>query len=263
MLSPFFYSLFTYDCESLHDSNTIVKFADDTTVGGRVRNNDETAYRGEVQHQAEWCTNNNLVLNTKKTKEIVVDFRRRRRNRIHNPICINEEEVEKVTSFKFLGVHISERLTWTTNTSTLVKKANKRLFFLRKLAKLHLSPPVLLSFYRCAIESILCTGISIWHSSCTAKERNSVQRVVNISQRIIKDSLPSIKSVYRKRCLRRAQNIIRDSSHPNHGLFTRLRSTRSGVRFRSLRSRTNRTNNSFFHSAIRLLNETPILAHSA
>ena len=34
VLSPFLYSLFTYDCMARHDSNTIIKFADDTTVVG-------------------------------------------------------------------------------------------------------------------------------------------------------------------------------------------------------------------------------------
>ena len=32
VLSPLLYSLFTHDCMATHDSNTIIKFADDTTV---------------------------------------------------------------------------------------------------------------------------------------------------------------------------------------------------------------------------------------
>jgi hypothetical protein len=43
MLSPLLYSLFTHDCMARHDSNTIIKFADDTTVVGLITN--ETAYR--------------------------------------------------------------------------------------------------------------------------------------------------------------------------------------------------------------------------
>ena len=38
------YSLFTHDCMAWHDSNTIIKFADDTTVVGLITDNDETAY---------------------------------------------------------------------------------------------------------------------------------------------------------------------------------------------------------------------------
>ena len=40
VLSPLLYSSFTHDCMAKHDSNTIIKFAED---------NDETAYREEVR----------------------------------------------------------------------------------------------------------------------------------------------------------------------------------------------------------------------
>jgi hypothetical protein len=43
VLSPLLYPLFT------HDSNTIIKFADDTTVVDLITDNDETAYREEVR----------------------------------------------------------------------------------------------------------------------------------------------------------------------------------------------------------------------
>ena len=62
------YTLFTQDCTAMHDSNTIIKFADDTTVVGLITNNDETAYREEVRDLAMWCQDNNLSLNVIKTK---------------------------------------------------------------------------------------------------------------------------------------------------------------------------------------------------
>ena len=45
MLSPLLYSLFTHDCMARHDSNTIIKFADDTTVVGLITDNDERTMR--------------------------------------------------------------------------------------------------------------------------------------------------------------------------------------------------------------------------
>ncbi|XP_056610032.1 uncharacterized protein LOC130427021 [Triplophysa dalaica] len=68
--------------------NFFIKFADDTTVIGLISNNDETAYREEVRHLATWCSNNNLLLNTSKTKEIIVDFRKAKGG-THDPIHIN------------------------------------------------------------------------------------------------------------------------------------------------------------------------------
>ena len=43
------YSLFTHDCVDMHASNSIIKFADNTTVVGLITNSDETAYREEVR----------------------------------------------------------------------------------------------------------------------------------------------------------------------------------------------------------------------
>ena len=59
LLSPLLYPLFTHDCMARHDSNTIIKFADDTTVVGLITDNDETAYREEVRDRAVWCQENN------------------------------------------------------------------------------------------------------------------------------------------------------------------------------------------------------------
>src|SRR5512146_2007000 len=52
VLSPFLYYLFTIDCRPVNRSNTIIKFAENTTVIGLIGNNDKTAYREEIQHLA-------------------------------------------------------------------------------------------------------------------------------------------------------------------------------------------------------------------
>ncbi|KAI3353804.1 hypothetical protein L3Q82_005031 [Scortum barcoo] len=66
--SPGLFTLFTSDCSAIHSTNTIVKFADDTTIVGLISHNDETHYREEIQHLTQWCSNNNLVLNTSKNQ---------------------------------------------------------------------------------------------------------------------------------------------------------------------------------------------------
>ena len=121
MLSPLLYSLFTHDCSARHDSNTIIKFDNDTTVVGLITDNNETAYRGEVRDLAVWCQDNNLSLNVIKTKEMIVDNRKKRTE--HAPIPIDGAAVEQVESFRLLGVHITNKLTWSKHTKTVVKRA--------------------------------------------------------------------------------------------------------------------------------------------
>ena len=121
VLSPLLYSVFTHDCMARHDSTPIIKFADDTPVVGLISDNDERAYREEVRYLAGWCQNNNLYLNVTKTKEMIVDYRKRSTE--HVPILIDGAVVEQVESFTFLGVHISNKLTWSKHTQTVVKRA--------------------------------------------------------------------------------------------------------------------------------------------
>ncbi len=124
VLSPLLFTLLTHSLTS----NLFIKFADDTTVVGLINNRDETNYRSEVSHLAGWCSDNNLSLNV---------WRRRRRLSLtsgectlHAPLTINGATVERVSSTKFLGVHITEGLSWTNNTAALAKKSQQRLLFI-------------------------------------------------------------------------------------------------------------------------------------
>ena len=77
--SPLLYSLYTNDCISHSDSVKMLTFADDTTLIGLISGDDDSAYRNEVLSLTECCSHHNLELNIAKTKELVVDFRRKRK----------------------------------------------------------------------------------------------------------------------------------------------------------------------------------------
>jgi len=120
----------------------------------------------------------------KKTKEMIVDFRKTNRNH-PLPICIEGVEVEVVSSYKYLGVHISNNFNWKINCSSLVKKAHQRLYFLRRLKQAGLGTTVLTPFYRCTVESILTLSITAWYGNCTDADRKALQRVVKTAEKVI------------------------------------------------------------------------------
>jgi hypothetical protein len=107
-----------------HNSNTIIKLADDTTVVGLITDNDETAYK-EVRDLIVCCQDKNFSLNVIKTKEMIVDNRKRRTK--HTPILIDGTVVGQVESFKFLGVHFTNKLSWSEHTKTVVKRVRQNL----------------------------------------------------------------------------------------------------------------------------------------
>ena len=63
--------------------------------------------------------------------------------------------VEQVESFKFLGVHINNKLEWSKHTKTVAKRARRSLLSLRKLKRFGMGRQLLKRFYSCNIESWL------------------------------------------------------------------------------------------------------------
>ncbi|KAK0155262.1 putative RNA-directed DNA polymerase from transposon BS [Merluccius polli] len=237
VLSPLLFTLMTHDCRARFSTNT-------SLMVGLIRDNNELAYREEVKHLVDLCDTNNLILNVNKTKEIIVDFRKKQPS--HTPLLINDAAVELVSSTKFLGVQITDTLTWSLHTSALVKRAQQHLHFLRRIRRANLPPPILTTFYRGTIESILTSCISVWFGPCNASDWKCVERVVRTAERIIGTALPSIHDTACRRCLTRAQSITKDPSHPHHGLFSLLP---SGKRLCSIKSRTARFHSIFFPHA--------------
>ncbi len=212
------------------------------------------AYLDEVERLTSWCQDNCLSLNVSKTKELIVDFRKRQQQP-YTPLMISGTPVERVSSFKYLGVNISEDLTWTTHIQTQVKKARQRLYHLRQLRKFRVSPTILKTFYSGAIESVLTQCISVCYGNSLNQDCKAMQRVVRLAEHISGSAIPSLQDIYLKRCKSRAVKIIKDSNHPDNHLFCLLP---SGKRFRSMMAKTERLRRSFFPQAIRLLNTNPV-----
>ncbi len=76
VLSPLLFSMYTNDCTSKDPSVKLLKFEDDTTLIELIQDGDESAYRQKVKELAVSCSLDNLELNTLKTVEMIVDFRR-------------------------------------------------------------------------------------------------------------------------------------------------------------------------------------------
>ncbi|KAI5089395.1 gastrula zinc finger protein XlCGF28.1-like [Silurus meridionalis] len=220
-----------------------IKFADDTVVVGLISNDDETAYLQEVKNLERWCQENNLILNVSKTKELIVEHEA---GVVYQPLNISGTPVERVDSFRYLGVHITQDLSWICHTSTLVKKERQRLYHPRGLRDFKLPSQVLKTFYTCTIKSILTGSITSWFGNSTMQDRQALQRVVRSAERTIHTELPNLQDIYSTRCRTRARKIMKDLSHPNNGLFSLLR---SGKRFCSLKANKERMKRSFFPQA--------------
>ncbi|KAK3556233.1 hypothetical protein QTP70_006918 [Hemibagrus guttatus] len=219
VLSPLLFSLYTNGCTSGHQSVKLLKFADDTTLIGLISDGDESAYRGEIDRLVSWCSTNNLELNSLKTVEMTVDFRKNPAPR--PPVILCDSPVSSAESFCFLGTTITKELKWEQNIRSLTKKAQQRMYFLRQLKKFLLPVKMLVNFYTAIIESVLTSSITVWFAAATARDKAKLQRVIHSAEKVIGCSLPSLQELYVSRSRRRAAKIAADSSHPGNELFRR------------------------------------------
>lgn len=176
-------------------------FSIDTTLVYLISRSDE-----EIQEPTGRWIKNHLQLNTTKTKEMVIDFRKQERD--PSPLSINNVCVERVTSVKFLGTVISEDLSSAINTSALARKAQQQLHFLWKLQRNHLEEKLLASFYGVIIELVLMYCMSIWFVAWSAADKMAMKR----RSKKVNGCLPRLlDNITSTRCIARANKILLSS----------------------------------------------------
>ena len=122
----------------------MVKFADDTELVGNICNNEDAIYHKQIENFVNWCDKNYLCLNVSKTKEMCIDFRKNQR--CPKAVYIKGEAVERLDTYKYLGVVFDSKLTWRENINSLLKKVNSRMYCMRKLRSFGVNSDMPLTF---------------------------------------------------------------------------------------------------------------------
>jgi hypothetical protein len=98
----------------------------------------------QVRKFKNWCDDNFLNLYVKKTKETVIDFRK---DATYVPdLLINDQTVERVSEYKYLGTILDDKLNFGANTEAIHTKCQSRLYCLQKLRSLGVKKSVLCNF---------------------------------------------------------------------------------------------------------------------
>ena len=66
-----------------------------------------------------------MTLNPKKCKEMIVNFMENS-NTIMRPLYIGSQIVERISSYKLLGVIVNENLKWNCRVDYITAKASKK-----------------------------------------------------------------------------------------------------------------------------------------
>uniref|UniRef100_A0A3P9LKD5 Reverse transcriptase domain-containing protein n=1 Tax=Oryzias latipes TaxID=8090 RepID=A0A3P9LKD5_ORYLA len=177
VLAPFLFTVYTADFMSSSASCHLQKFSDDSAVVGLITDDNDREYRELIQNFVDWCQRNYLQINAGKTKELVVDFRRHTHSTIA-PVNMQGRDSERVDSYKYLGVHLINKLDWSHNTEALYKKGQSRLYLLRRLRSFGVQGSLLKTFYDSVVASAIFYGAVCCCSGISAADRKRLEKLV-------------------------------------------------------------------------------------
>ena len=86
------------------------------------------------------------------------------RNTIEPPpsLSLGNNVIERITSFKLLGICHQNNIKWTRHIEEITKRASKRLYHLRECRQAKLHNEVGITCYLIKIRSLLEYGVPIW-----------------------------------------------------------------------------------------------------
>ena len=96
------------------------------------------------------------LLNPTKTKEILIDFSKRRKP--PHPLQ---------SKVKLLGVSITHDLKWNMQVDKITAKANQRVFWLSRLKGAGVPPDDLIMIYKSVVRPVLEYASVVWHPGLT------------------------------------------------------------------------------------------------
>ncbi|KAI4898460.1 hypothetical protein NFI96_011945, partial [Prochilodus magdalenae] len=223
VLAPFLFTLYTADFMYSSPNCHLQKFSDDSAIVGLITNEEDSEYRELIQDFVDWCLQNHLQINVGKTKELVVDFRRCR----HPPQLVNIRgtDIERVDSYKYLGVHLNNKLDWSVNTTALHKKGQSRLYLLRRLRSLGVQGALLRTFFDTVVASAIFYGVVCWGSSISLADRKRLDKLLKRAGSVLGSPLDPVQVVGDRRMLVKLASMLENDSHSMHETLAALGSS--------------------------------------
>ncbi len=183
VLGPLLFLIYINDMtEGL--TGEVFLFADDSSVFHSVNKNINRCAE-KMNHDLSliyaWAEQWLVTINAIKT--VFMLFSTRRPNLLVPPIMLGRSTLKQVFSHKHLGLILKPNLSWGEHISSIIAKANKRLFILKHY-KYKLSRYALATGYMNFIRPIIEYG-DVLYDSCTLEQSNLIEKLQHEAARTV------------------------------------------------------------------------------
>ena len=206
VLGPLLFLCYIYD---LNGSIQCVShlYADDTVLLCARQNAMQlnTELNEELVKVTEWLTSNKLTQNTEKTQYMIFGSEHKLKKITTFELRIKEDILERVNTFKYLGLHFDPTLTWTNHIKIIATK------LCTKLGKIERALPFLTAETKKLLLNTLITPYIDYCSEIWSSASNSrLARTERLYQRALSILSPGVEH----------ETSLRDRLHRNIAIMT-------------------------------------------
>ena len=169
ILGPLLFIIYMNDIQLASEKFEAILYADDTTLSSILKtfwNSSSLEISDKINRELllvhDWLLANKLSLNIKKTKYMIFRYPQKSAASLPNlSILIDGHKLERVDNFEFLGLTISETLSWKLHIEKMSNKISKVIGILSR-CKRYLHTSVMLKIYNSLILSRINYCITCW-----------------------------------------------------------------------------------------------------
>ena len=214
-LGPLLFLLFCNDLQLHLLHLRTIQFADDTTlyISHTKLSYLEYCINDDLHRVEDWFRANKLTLNATKTVSMIFNCSTKRMNNATKSIknnkiklVLNNTEIPEVTSTKFLGIWIDNKLDWRTHITKLTSRLKTKLCMLQR-GKSLLTTHAKKILYFAQIQSIITYGLVIWGNMITSTQMNNLQKLQDRSVQLISPHTP-LPRIYEQHQILNLQQLV-------------------------------------------------------
>ena len=184
VLGPLLFLVYINDLQSAVANCNVKLYADDTVLYNFGNNVEDVTLNMQtsLNNFCQWCKVNKLTINTKKTKLMAFGSRSRVKRVKNVKIYLNGDLLQKVPTFKYLGVVLDPTLNYNQYISSIIRTVLHKMVLLAKLKK-YLKNDVALQIYKSMLLPYIDYVDVIYHKSKSG-ELSKLQRLQNRCLRV-------------------------------------------------------------------------------
>jgi hypothetical protein len=177
-LGPMLYLVLARKLKPVSKKNNIFKYADDTTLMTPQKTN--VCMDDEFKHIIKWSSENKLLINTNKTREIIFWKTKQCSN---NYIIPTMDNIERVSVVTLLGVVLDSFLSWNFHVDHILVQSTQRFYLLNQLKHMSLNIVSLSNVFNALVVSRIRYALPVYSGCLTQSDIGRINAMFRKAKR--------------------------------------------------------------------------------